>query len=336
MSPVRRAAAPPPPPQESGEALDIFNLQSYYGGKTIPEGDYAIEFVAKEGQSTNAMGQAVGKPRVGVELVLYPLQGGDPIDKFLSLGSKALASWVPNSTGKGFAKRAGGPGLPPTNKSNWVVFLNSLIQCGLPIDQLKGNDFSALDGLWAHIKEMPEPEERKMFKTQAATGESAGEQGDDEPKGNGLVPTCLEILEGGKPWEGGGGFTTAPAAAPARPAAAAPRRAPAAAPATVAAPVARRAPVSAPPPPPVEEGESVEDAALQCISDAILESPKGIKRMKLRMRVHEIALAKYDEQTATDIVNGFVANETALANVLGSIDYKISGAGPQAEIVPVA
>lgn len=336
MSPVRRttAAAPPPPPPE-GELLDIFNLSSYAGGKTIPEGDYAVEFIAQEHQSINQSGQAVGKPRVGVMLVCYPRAGGDPIEQFVSLGTKAILSWVPTSTGKGFAKRAGGPGLPPTNKSNWVLLLDSMVQCGLPVETLKGNDFTVLDGVWMHIKPMPEPEERKSFRTQAATGEAGGE---DEVRGNGLIPICTEILQGGAPWEGGGGFdTAAPAPAAAKPIA---RRAPAAAPVAAAPTAPARRPALVPTAAPVEEAagdDDLADVALQCIGDVLTlpQFANGLKRMKLRMEVHGVAIKKYDEQTATDITNAyFSGNDEALGTLLGSIDYKLKGVGPQMEVVP--
>lgn len=340
MSPVRRttAAAPPPPPPE-GELLDIFNLSSYAGGKTIPEGDYAVEFIAQEYQSINQSGQAVGKPRVGVMLVCYPRAGGDPIEQFVSLGTKAILSWVPTSTGKGFAKRAGGPGLPPTNKSNWVLLLDSMVQCGLPVETLKGNDFTALDGVWMHIKPMPEPEERKSFRTQAATGEAGGE---DEVRGNGLIPICTEILQGGAPWEGGGGFDTS---APAPTTAAKPiaRRAPAAAPVAAApAAPARRGPVAVAATPAIEEAgddeESLEAAAQGCIADVLLkdEFKHGLKRMRLRMETHGVANQKYDEVTATEILKTFFSDEKALANILGTIGYVLKGSGPQQEVVPAA
>jgi hypothetical protein len=291
-----------------------------------------------ENQSINQAGQAVGKPRVGTMLVCYPLQGGDPLEQFVSLGTKAILSWVPNSTGKGFAKRAGGPGLPPTNKSNWVLLLDSMIQCGLPADTLKGNDFTAIDGIWMHIKPMPEPEERKSFRKQAATGEA---QEDDEPRGNGLVPICTEILEGGKPWEGGGGFTAMaapPAAQPARPAAA-PNRRTAAAPATAPAPVAAPRRPAAPAPPPVEDSgdeETLEQAAMLCVAD-VLQMPQyhqSIKRMELRMKTHGVATQKYDEATASAIITDYFSNETALGNLLGGLGYKLSGAGPQQSVIP--
>lgn len=351
--PVRRAVqpvaavAPPPPPSSTGEVFDIFDVSQYAVGKMIPEGDYAVEFVVQEHQSIKAeTGQAVGKPRLVVMLVAYPLKGGDPYEQPVSFGSKAIASWVPTANGKGIQKRAGGPGLPPTNKSNWMYFLDSMIQSGMPVDALKGNDLSAIDGTWMHIQPVPEPEERKSFRKTAATGEA---QEDDEPRGNGLMPACTGFIEGGKPWEGGGGFgfvQQAPAA-PAAPARVATRPAPVAARPAAVAPAAapRRAPVAVPPPPPPPqteepEGEmTLEDAALEAIGNVLTKpgNAKSLKIMKARMDVHAVATEKFGDQTATDIVNQFFGgNDANLLNLLGNIDYTISGTGPQREIVPAA
>ncbi len=341
MSPVRRnaAAVAPPPPQE--ELFDMFNLGAYAGGKTIPEGDYAVEFIIQEHQAVNAAGQQVGKPRLITMLVAYPRAGGDPIEQPLGWGGKALASWVPNSTGKGVIKRAGGPGLPPTNKSNWLLFLDSMVQCGLPNDALRGQDLSAIDGVWMHIKPVPEPEERKSFKKQAATGEAA-DQADDEPRGNGLMPICTEILPGGEPWAGGGGFDPAAGAptAPAKPVAAVNRRAPAAVAAAPApAAPARRAPAAAPVAAPAEvDTESLESVAMECIGDVLVQPAfaNGLKRMKLRMETHSAAVKKFDEQTASDIISTYFSSDASLGNLLGTIGYKLSGVGPQQDVLPAA
>lgn len=353
MSPVRRAPtvaapAPVPVPTVSGEVFDIFDVTQYAAGKTIPEGDYAVEFLVQEHQSIRAeTGLAVGKPRLIVMLVAYPLKGGDPYEQPVSFGTKAILSWVPTPNGKGIMKRAGGPGLPPTNKSNWMYFLDSMVQSGMPADALRGNDLSAIDGTWMHIQPVPEPEERKSFRKTAATGEAAEE---DEPRGSGLMPACTGFIDGGKPWEGGGGFQfvqqPAPAAPPTAPARRVAPAAPTAAAPTRPAPVAARRPpvAAAPPPPPAAEetdegGMSLEDAALECIGD-VLTVPahaKGIKIMAARMAVHQAATKKFGDQTATDIVNGFFSGSDAnLLNLLGTIDYTISGTGPQREIVPTA
>jgi hypothetical protein len=94
-----------------------------------------------------------------------------------------------------------------------------------------------------------------------------------------------------------------------------------------------------PPPPAAEEGdeETLESAALSCIGDVLLkpEFARGLKRMKLRMEVHGAAVAKYGDETATDILTTYFSDEKALANMLGAIDYKLSGAGPQQDVVPV-
>lgn len=340
--PVRRAAPPAAAAPVEYELFDAGDLSAYAAGKSIPEGDYAMEFVVMNYQATNQAGATFGKPRTGVMLYAHPLAGGDPIEQFVSMGTNTRESWAPHPEhGKSLVKipvNAGGKGVPPTNKSNWHILLETMYQCGLPAGFFK-NDFSVLDGIWAHVKPMPEPEERKNFRKNAATGE---EQAEEEVKGSGMVPHVTAILPGGRVWvegEGGFEFQTAPATS-------AKRTAPVAAPAP-AAPAARpapprravgAAPVAPPPQPPAAEGDGEEliDIAQAAIGDVLVDptNANGIKRLKLRLAAHSAIKAKYDDQTATDVVNQFLNSEDGWASVLGPIGYRINGAGPQADIVP--
>lgn len=344
MAPVRRTAAPVAAAVEY-ELFDAGDLAAYSGGKTIPEGDYALELVVQMNQSTNAAGQAVGKPRVGVQMFAHPLAGGDPIEQFVSFGSKAHESWAPHpDTGKSLVKipvSAGGKGLPPPKGTNWQLLLESLYQAGLPAGYFK-NDFTLLDGIWVHIKPMPEPENRKDMKKNAATGEQ-GQEEDSGPRGSGMVPTVTAILDGGRVWiegEGGFDFASAPAPVAAPPAW---RGSPGSGPATpapVAAPRRAVAPTAAPVVAAAEvEGDSEEliDIVNNAIGD-VLTLPEFIKtapkRLKFRLKVHEMVKAKYDDKTASDVISTYFGSDDSLSAVLSPIGYKISGAGPQADIVP--
>lgn len=329
--PVRRtAAAAAAPvaaaPQVVANLLDILNPSAYSGGFNIPEGDYALELIAQmEPPRKDGTVSRYGN-RPGVLVVAHPRAGGDAIEQFLSLGNKAKGSWVPTADGKGFAPLAGGPGNSPNRSANWVVFLDSMLQCDSAIAGL-GSSLSVLDGTWVHITPMPEPEDRKGFKSKAATGDGGEEEEQQEFKGPRFIPNVTAILEGGKPWLGGGGFGPATPAAPAAPAAA-PRRAPVAAapPVVVAAPVEELA----------GDNEELIDVVNNALAEVLTkpEHLKGLKRMKLRMEVHGLINAKYDAQTATDALNTFFAQDNALLSVLGPIGYKLSAAGPQADVVP--
>ena len=57
---------------------------------------------------------------------------------------------------------------------------------------------SVLEGIWVHMEQIDEPEERKSMKS--ATAEV------QEVRRDNNISVVTEIKDGGMPWEGGGGY----------------------------------------------------------------------------------------------------------------------------------
>lgn len=334
--PVRRAAAAAPVENR----VSFGNLSMYVAGGGLPEGDYALVFFVQMFQAQDKNGVSKGPQRLGVMVDAYSLT--DPAaevrKQFYSMGSSADKSFAPSADGKGLVPVPGGPSSTFPNSTNWAMLLNSMYDCGLP-EGTFDNDLTVLDGVWVHITNVPEPEERKGF------GGRTGEAAEERKPGN--VAIVSEIKEDGKPWEGTGGIPEAPAApaaaapkAPvrgvARPTAAAPRPAPkAAAPAARPAPVAARRPAPAPAPAPVEEAaaELTEDdiatAAANAVA-AVLEMPanaNGMTKVSLRVATFKAARgAKGEfEDLANAVLETYFSSDENLNLVLGPMGYVSKG-----------
>lgn len=304
------------------EGPNFLDLAFYVGGKILPKGKWAMEFNLMLHAGTRADGTS-GVARLGAMATCYPIDDegnlkGEPQDHFFSFGSKAHESWAPHpETGKSLVPVPGGSGAGATNKSNWVYFLKSLYDCGLPAGSV-ANDFSALDGIWIHTDNIPEPEERKGFK--AATGEASS---DGQAYNNQMV-VAVEILDGGKPWEGTGGIPEAKAAGKGKPAVAG----------KVAGKIAPKG-KAAPEPEPEEEAggdEDVKSAAEDAFSDILSkkEFEKGLKKIKLRTETFKIVKAKHDDDMAQKVVDEILSDDSALATVLEALGYTVKGT----DIVP--
>lgn len=314
MAGPRRMAPPPPPPAVEG--VNFGSLGFYAGGGfSLPKGKYALEFNAIMFAPVNAAGVAQ-KARLGVQLVAYPLEGGDPTEQFLSMGSRADQSFAPNNTGKGLTPIPGGPASTLQRNTNWNLFLKSLYDCGLP-EGIFTNDLSVLDGVWVQTDLVPEPEERKGY-GQAKTGEAEAQE---ERRGSGLIPSVAEILEGGKPWEGGGGFPAAVPVAPAAPSrVAAPARAaaqtrPAMAPRTAAIPVA------------VEQAgdDDVMTAAVNGMTTVLEAEPNGTSKLKLRTGTFKAVGAASGNEMAQAVIDTYFGSDENLNTVLGQLGYGVQG-----------
>jgi hypothetical protein len=191
-------AAPKRAPAASS-GFSFGDMSAYSSGGVLPEGDYCWKDVSVQMfQGTKADGSPAGAARLGVMITLVALgNGGEEHTQFYSLGSKAHESWASNAeTGKGIVAVPGGPGTPPNASTNWVVLVKSLFDSGLP-QGILNDDLSVLDGLWVHMANIPEPAERAGFKSK--TGEAAVE---DRPR---TISVVTALLDGGLPWEGGGG-----------------------------------------------------------------------------------------------------------------------------------
>lgn len=344
MPPVRRAAAPPPPPK-SGGSVDFGASSFYAGGFDLPPGQYALEFTLALVQRTNAAGQQVGAPSLRAVINAYPLQGGPAHQFSIGLGGKAHESFMPSEDGKGLEPVPGGPSVSVTDKSNWALFRKSMLDCGMPEGVLT-NDLSVIDGTWVQTDLVPEPEERKGFRSGGATGESAMQQQEGQrASGSGKIPIVVEILEGGKPWEGTGGLPAeegqalieaapAPKASVRRtPTAVAPAARPAS-PAAAARPAARRA--AAPPPPAQEVAElsdEVKTAAINGMSVVLEKNPAGCTRVQLRTGTFSAISGSEGQEMANEVLNTVFGDDETLGLILGELGYALQGAGLAARIV---
>lgn len=307
MPPVRRTAAPTPP---AVETVNFGSLSFYSGGFSLPKGRYAMEHTVMMFQPTKQDGSPVGKPRLGVMLTAHPLEGGgEPVEQFISMGSKADLSFAPDpATGKGVVPIPGGPASTLPRNTNWNLYLKSMYDCGLE-EGVFTNDLAVLDGIWVQTDQVPEPEERKGY-AKAATGEA-----EEERKGSGLIPVVSEILEGGKPWAGGGGFPEAVAAAPAK------------------APIGRIASKVATPkvaaPAPAAAAEATDDdvasAALSGITTVLEAEPNGTSKLKLRTGTFKAVTASSGAEAAQAVLDTYFGSDEALNSVLGQLGYAVNG-----------
>lgn len=334
---VRRAAAPPPP--AAGGSVNFGDDNFYQGGLGLPEGDYALAFNTQMFQPTKQNGQPVGAPFLSVMMTAYPIDGngnltGEPSEHPLSCGQKAHQSFVPSADGKGFDSVPGGPAVGMNDMTNWSIFRKSLRDCGLP-EGVLANDLTVLDGLWAHTRNIPEPEGRKELRS--ATGEAAllaavlaagqpgqAQQAQAQQARSRTIPVVTEIKANGKPWEGTGGIPgeTAPAGGPApralaRPAVAARGR--------VAPPVAA-APAGNGHATDVTE-EDIMNIALEGVTDFLVKpaNANGCTKVALRGGMFTEVQKKQGDEMATAVVETVFATEETLNAVLNQLGYRTFG-----------
>jgi hypothetical protein len=297
-------------------AVSFLGLNDYSGGKQLPKGLYAVEFLVKLHQPTKNDGTPIGAKRLGVMANFVPIKddgtagGGEAHESFFGFGTKAHESFVPNAAGTGIDQIPGTPGNL-SNKSNWFLFLESLYNCGLPQGTVDA-DISALNGVWVRTDNIPEPEDRKNFKMEAEPG---AEEKKDERRGSGLVTVVTEILDEGKPWEGTGGMPTTKkadgrAAGKPIPTKASLKPGPKA----VEKPAAKKAAD-------VDYSELV-DAAIQAF---LGENEDGASRLKVRTAVFKTIKESADEKTAQAAVRDVFDNADSLSNILEAIGYSVQG-----------
>lgn len=311
----------------------------YSGGAGIPEGRYACYFDSIFHQYEKTDGSKAGPEFLAIRVAAYALEAPDeePRLGYYGMGRKAILSFMPNpdDEGKSLLAVPGGPATSMNDSTNWNLFRKSMLDCGMPPGTLT-NDLRAIDGVWLHIVHIPEPEERKGFGA-AATGEAQ-----PEPRRNQTIAVCGEILDGGKPWEGGGGIPEAKPAAstkiarmPTRPG---PKAPPAAPPPGVAARAPGRAPArpaAAPPPPAVESPAADEDllsAAQNAAASVIETSPNGIAKLVLRTGVFKAATKVSGDEVANAVLETYFTDEAALNTLLGTLGYVVDGT----KVVPIA
>lgn len=331
-------AVPKPAPRKPAPAAEhvaLLDLNSYGGGNfDAPEGWYAIYHDVRVHSYTKQDGKQ-GTPMLGVMLTMYPLDGGPAVEHFCGLGSKAMASFAPdpdsadeNGAMKKLAKIPGAPAASLGGLSGFNLYFKSILDCcgGLP-DGVDTNDLTTIDGVWAHIVNIPEPEERKAF-ARSTTSDIAGQQQNRGPK---KVAVVDELKDDGKPWEGGGGAfdgmgeevatKPAPKAAP-KPAAKPAAPAKAAAPKPGPKPVAKPAPVEEE----ATEGadEDLTELAQNVFAGVLEKNPKGCTLSVLRMGAFKAA-GKVSEEMAQRIVDEVLDVDETRDAILEQLGWKVEG-----------
>lgn len=337
MPPVRRAAGRQAPIQTSGGTVNFGDDSFYLGGLGLPEGNYATTYHTQMFQPVKQNGTPTGAAFLAVMMTAYPIDkegnaipGAEPSEHPLGCGTKSHESFVPSADGKGFETVAGGSGIGMNENCNWSIYRKSLVNAGLPPGTLT-NDLTIIDGTWVHTRNIPEPEERKSFRKPAATGEAAlraaqGLAPDAEAQRNRVCVTVVEILEGGKPWEGTGGIPeeapAGPAARPSAPARPAPR---AAAPAV-------RGRVAAPPPPSNGEvtDEDLKVAAINGVSAVLMKAPNGIFKVGLSTGTFQAVAEAYKDNGGDDmaaaVIETYFQDNNVLNTLIGELGYRVNGA----------
>jgi hypothetical protein len=294
---------------ESG-GVNFLDLGFYSGGFLLPPGRYAMEHNIVLHQGRDKDGNPKGDPRLGVMLSAHPLAGGDAIEQFLSMGTKAHLSYMPNETGKGLSPVPGGPGNV-SNKSNFYIYLESLMNCGAKDAPITPNDIASLDGIWVVTDNIPEPEDRKGF----ASGTSEVEQPQSGPRKTVIVS---EIIDGGKPWEGGGGVPDG-AQTPVHTKPAVAKFPPAKKTTSIAAAATQAAGA---------DDEATFEAATNAIA-AVLTRPtnaKGMLKIMLKTQAFKAIKDANDDATAQKAMEMFFGNDdTSLRQLLEGITFTIDG-----------
>jgi hypothetical protein len=175
------------------------------------------------------------------------------------------------------------------------------------------DSLDVLDGVWVHIQQVPEPEERKGFRSTAATGENADEMANRGPRTVGIVTA---IHEGGAPWEGGGGVPEAEAKPAAKPAAVAAKPGPKAVAKVAPAPVEV---------PAGDDEEAVKVAAINAVSAVLGQAQFANGTTKLLLRANTFKALQGEPDMAQAVTNTFFSSDDALNGLLGELGYKVQG-----------
>lgn len=320
-----------PPSMLVGEDLPIGEMGFFSQGFNLPPGKYVIfnidiKLHKHEKDKSNA------PRRLGGMITLIPLadlREEAKHEQFYSLGSKAHMAYAPNATGKGIKAIPGATeGTVCAGSTNYGVFLANLYECGLPPGVFK-NDVSVIEGTWIETGLIDEPAERGTY----AKAETEIEPAPRTPK---KIAVPLAILEGGKPWEGSGGWPDTPqklaqvqallrqAPTPVRVAA------PAFAPPVIQIPAAPAAPAFVQPPPPPAppaatlQGLDLQTQAQSCISDVLTKNLNGLPFMTLRVETYNAATGKYGLTTASNVITQ-VIDTPLFDTVVGMLGYKRQG-----------
>lgn len=319
--PIARKPQPVAPPA----GVNFGRLSFYSGGSAIPEGDYAVTHDVMMHQATNReTGATRGPSRLGVMLSATLLNdpSAEPKQRFLAMGKDAHKFWAPNDTGKGLVEVPGSAAPATQGKmSNWAYYLKSLYDSGLP-ENVFENDLSTIDGAHVHLQNIDEPKDRKDMRERRKTQTGEGAMEEEEFSGPSTVVVVTQILDGGAPWEGGGGVPEAAAPAPAAKIAAKPV---VAARPTV---VARR---PTPPPTPVAQEEAGEDADVEAaaasgVASVLEKFPNGCPVLQLKVGTFSYVKDNMGEEVATLVTSTYFGKDIANLNaLLGGLGYQAAG-----------
>lgn len=300
----KKTVAPPP-------GLDFFSPDFYSGGAALPEGNYIwMDANFHMRQATDrTTGVNKGEARLTCTIKVVPLEDptGKEIEVHYSLGTKAHLSFQPDpNTGKSLVPVPNGPASTANNQTNWYLLVNSIINSlqGWP-DDLPKNDLTVFDGSWIHMIPIDEPAERKSFVAQ--TGEAASDK--ITPM---RIPVVSQFLEGGRPWEGGGGIPEAPAVLKASPKATV----------RAVAPVATKAA----PEPEAEVDDSVKTIAISTAAGIMAKNPTGLSKLKLRTETFKAVKASTkDDDMAQAVIAQYFEDADGFSNLLDEILHQLQG-----------
>lgn len=318
---------PKPTVVPPSDGVNFGDLDFYTAGFLLPPGVYCLASLdVKLHQQMNAQNVPVGPQRLGVMITYRPLETpGEDHLTFYSMGSKANLSFMPNETGKGLRAIPGAPSAGTPDSTNWVVWLKSMYDTGLP----KGvfiNDLSVLEGTWVVTANQDEPAERAGFQN-TNTGEFGGAE--RKRTGPNKIAVIAEIRDDGKPWENTGGIVEwQPDAVPAKAKAAA-KVAPKV---TKAAPKVNGRAVS--PPPPAAESATDEDMsgtiinAIAPLLDAnakLIGAGRGWSKTLMRMATFKAIQDVMTPEEATAVIDTYFTDDEVLNSILNPLDHKTAG-----------
>jgi hypothetical protein len=314
MAITRRTApaapvAPPPPqyaqPQvaPTHDSVNFMDMGFYMGGFLVPQGNYVITDVVT--RLFKGEKQPAGSEKLGVQITFIPLN--DPRqeskkEQFYSMGGSTHLSFMPSPDGSGIVAIPNAPSQNAPNSTNWAILLKSLYDCGLPIG-ICTNSVKPLEGTWVYVTHIDEPEERSQFQSNTSEVQT---RSNIRKK----IAVIGEILDGGKPWEGSGGWPDKPVAVNGH-----------------AAPLAHVAP---PAPAAGVDLSDVRTSALNAISDVLEAEAKAGKlqtaRIALRNGVFNNLMPKLGEAGAGAVLAQVFDAPGVLNTVLGDLGMKVAGA----------
>jgi hypothetical protein len=284
------------------QGVNFLSIGLYSAGYTLPEGDYWWEDCTLQMHSGFGPNAANNTPKLGVMIKMHDLGDlkAEPRLQFYGLGAKAHLSFSPDPTGKMLVPIPGAPAFNFSKYTNFGILLESLVNSEPTIETLPNNNLGIFDGLHVHMQSVPEPKERAGF-SNASTGEAAG-----APRKEQTVAIVTAILEGGKPWEGGGGApkgVTKPAVA-----------------GKVATPTSTTALPSD-----ASDDEDLMMVAINGLSSYLDEHPAGASKLLVRISSLKHVSEKYGEELCRKVESTFFANDSTLNVVLGKLGYTVAG-----------